>query len=49
MDRDEKRIDELLDAGLAGYSDVEPRGGLEDRIIARLGARLSRSANEAEE
>jgi hypothetical protein len=36
MDRDEKRIDELLDAGLAGYADVEPRAGLEGRILARL-------------
>lgn len=47
MDRQEKRIDELLDAGLAGYSDVEPRVGLEDRILARLsgaGAEPERSA-----
>src|SRR3954468_1725720 len=36
MDRQEKRIDELLDAGLAGYSDVEPRAGLEGRILTRL-------------
>lgn len=34
----EKRMDEVLDSLLAAYSDVEPRPGLETRLIAQLRA-----------
>jgi len=34
-----KQIDEILDSLLAQYSDVEPRSGLEQRILANLGDR----------
>lgn len=34
----EKRMDEMLDSLLAAYSDVEPRPGLETRLIAQLRA-----------
>ena len=34
----EKRTDEMLDSLLAAYSDVEPRPGLETRLIAHLRA-----------
>jgi len=33
---DEKRLDDLLDSALSGYSAVEPRPGLETRILARI-------------
>jgi hypothetical protein len=32
----DQRLDKVLDASLANYSAVEPRGGLEDRILANL-------------
>ncbi|HKD78595.1 MAG TPA: hypothetical protein VKH81_02825, partial [Candidatus Angelobacter sp.] len=32
---DDKRLDDLLDSGLSAYSAVEPRPGLEARILAR--------------
>jgi hypothetical protein len=35
---DEKRMDEMLDSLLAAWSDVEPRPGLETRLIAQLRA-----------
>lgn len=34
----EKRLDEVLDSLLAAYSDVEPRPGLETRLISQLRA-----------
>jgi hypothetical protein len=41
---DEKRdsLDDLLDASLARYASVEPRTGLEGRVIARLRAERER-------
>lgn len=36
MHDNEKHLDGLLDSALAGYSQAEPRPGLEGRIIARL-------------
>ena len=36
MKHDEKQIDELLERGLREYSQVEPRGGLEERVMANL-------------
>lgn len=36
--RDSQFVDELLDAGLAQYRGVEPRPGLENRILAQLHA-----------
>ncbi len=36
--RDSRFIDELLDGGLAQYRGVEPRPGLENRILAQLHA-----------
>jgi hypothetical protein len=39
----EMRTDELLDSLLAGYSDAEPRPGMETRIVAHL--RAQESAN----
>ena len=35
---DMRFIDELLDAGLAQHRGVEPRPGLENRVLARLHA-----------
>jgi hypothetical protein len=35
-DRTDKKLDELLDCALAEYSNVEPRVGLENRILAGL-------------
>src|SRR3954468_17135111 len=32
----DKMLDDLLDGALAEYSNVEPRAGLENRILARL-------------
>ncbi len=34
--RDERFVDELLDSALARYAQVEPRPGLEARLLARL-------------
>jgi hypothetical protein len=42
-ERDDKFLDELLDASLRHYSDAVPREGLEGRVLARL-----RSARAAE-
>ena len=33
---DERKLDDLLDSALASYSAVEPRAGLESRILARI-------------
>lgn len=33
---DERKLDDLLDSALASYSAVEPRPGLEGRILARI-------------
>jgi hypothetical protein len=33
---DERKLDDLLDSALASYSSVEPRPGLEGRILARI-------------
>src|SRR5215470_15520245 len=35
----EKRLDELLDSLLAGYSDAQPRPGLQTRLLANLRTR----------
>ncbi len=35
----ERKVDEWLDAALSHYSDVQPRPGLEQRILANLEAR----------
>src|SRR5438270_10501553 len=43
-ENNERKFDEFLDSALADYSNVEPRTGLEGRILARL----SSSATEAE-
>jgi hypothetical protein len=37
-------LDRALDAALAEYADVEPRAGLEDRILANLSAQERKSA-----
>lgn len=36
MDKNDKQFDELLDNALTDYSNVEPRAGLEGRILANL-------------
>ncbi|MCU1286419.1 MAG: hypothetical protein JWO13_2769 [Acidobacteriales bacterium] len=38
-DRKQKMLDDLLDGALAEYSNVEPRAGLEHRIVAGLAGR----------
>jgi len=39
------RLDRELDAALAKYAAVEPRAGLEDRVLANLGAERERAAS----
>jgi len=43
----ERELDRMLDAALAGYSAVEPRAGLEDRIVANLRVEQRRPPNRA--
>lgn len=38
MPYDDRQLDDLLDRGLRGYAQVEPRDGLEGRILANLQA-----------
>src|SRR5579863_3434384 len=47
MNNKQKRIDEFLDSALADYSNVEPRAGIENRIIARLSAEEASPAPRA--
>jgi hypothetical protein len=45
MGRDKDRMDELLNEALKSYSVVEPRRGLETRVLARLQAEEAKSPN----
>ena len=45
--RDRDDLDRTLDAAIGKYASVEPRGGLEERILANLRAASTRSAQPA--
>ena len=42
----EKRLDQLLDSLLTTYSDVQPRPGLETRILATVRAQVPQSSRQ---
>jgi hypothetical protein len=46
-DKDRAQFDQLLDSALRRYGNVEPRPGLEGRVLARLAAEASRSHGRA--
>ncbi len=46
-DRKQDELDRMLDAALAKYAAVEPRTGLEDRILANLRAERTRVPDRA--
>ena len=47
MELNEQRLDELLDKALKNYGAVEPRIGLEARVLARLEAEREKPAGGA--
>jgi hypothetical protein len=46
-DRKQDELDSALDAALAKYAAIEPRAGLEDRVLANLRAEWSRASERA--